>query len=432
MTARPHGFSTLPPWRTWRRWVEPWYWAYALLGLTAAGVTPMLLPLAVSRMGSAADIGLVMAAISLGGMLAPLWGRLADQYRLHRLLLAGGLLIAAVGVAGIPFTASWIAWLGLALLHGMGVSGASTVANVFVVETHPEAEWDERIAWLQGCHDGGHLVGLLLAVWLSQIDLRVGLLAVASITTLAAALGWITTQTPPEPGTPKPVLRHPARQGDLARQSPQHLYHHADFQTLRRLRPTLRSPFGRFLGAWLVSLTGSSAFFALYPVLVHQAFGITPALSSLACALAGRWSHRFGPARVLQSALGVRLLAFVGLCGLGGSQTEALRLLVVVGVALILCCWAVLSVSSTALTAHLSAHHEGEGVGLFNAVTALAGVLGALLGGWLASQWGYLAVLGVTVVGLTLGLCLLLASTLLEMTGSDAAMPAKEQRVIES
>jgi MFS family permease len=68
--------------------VEPWYWAYALLGLTAAGVTPILLPLAVSRMGSAADIGLVMAAISLGGMLAPLWGRLADQYRLHRLLLA--------------------------------------------------------------------------------------------------------------------------------------------------------------------------------------------------------------------------------------------------------------------------------------------------------------------------------------------------------
>jgi hypothetical protein len=64
-------------------------------------------------------------------------------------------LLAAVGVGGIPFTTSWVAWLGLALLHGFGVSGASTVANVFVVETHPEAEWDERIAWLQGCHDGG-------------------------------------------------------------------------------------------------------------------------------------------------------------------------------------------------------------------------------------------------------------------------------------
>ena len=34
--------------------------------------------------------------------------------------------------------------------------------------------------------------------------------------------------------------------------------------------------------------------------------------------------------------------------------------------------------------------------------------------------------------GLTLGLCLSLASTLLEMTGSGAGMPPKEQSVIES
>jgi hypothetical protein len=138
------------------------------------------------------------------------------------------------------------------------------------------------------------------------------------------------------------------------------------------LRPALRSPFGRFLGAWLLSLTGSSVFFALYPVLMHEVFGITPALSSLACALAvglrlfpyalaGRWSHRLGPARVLQGALGVRLL-----------------------------------------------------------------------GGWLAAQWGYLAAVGIAVVRLTLGLCLLLAATLLGRVRSGAGMPPKEQSVIES
>jgi MFS family permease len=82
--------------------------------------------------------------------------------------------------------------------------------------------------------------------------------------------------------------------------------------------------------------------------------------------------------------------------------------------------------------AHISVHHEGEGLGLCNAVTALAGVLGALLGGWLAAQWGYLAAVGVAVVGLTLGLCQSLASTLLGMTGSSAGIPPKEQSVIES
>ena len=43
-----------------------------------SGAAPLLLPLAVSRVGNAAYIGLVMAAMSFGGLTAPLWGRLAD------------------------------------------------------------------------------------------------------------------------------------------------------------------------------------------------------------------------------------------------------------------------------------------------------------------------------------------------------------------
>jgi MFS family permease len=119
---------------SWRRWVEPWYVAYALLGMTATGVIPIVVPLAISRLGSAADVGLVMAAISLGGLTAPLWGGLADRYRLHRWLLVGGLVVTAVGLALFPFTTTRAAWLGLALIQGLGVAGATTVANLFVVE----------------------------------------------------------------------------------------------------------------------------------------------------------------------------------------------------------------------------------------------------------------------------------------------------------
>jgi hypothetical protein len=42
---------------SWRQWVEPWYLAYALLGATIAGLAPILLPLTVSRIGKAADVG---------------------------------------------------------------------------------------------------------------------------------------------------------------------------------------------------------------------------------------------------------------------------------------------------------------------------------------------------------------------------------------
>lgn len=61
----------------WRRW--------------AASLAPIGLPLAISRMGGAAEVGLAVAAVSVGGLSAPLWGSLADRARLHRWVLAGGL-----------------------------------------------------------------------------------------------------------------------------------------------------------------------------------------------------------------------------------------------------------------------------------------------------------------------------------------------------
>src|SRR5512146_897679 len=78
------------------RWIEPWYISYALQGASVAGLIPILLPVFVNRNGSTSDVGYVMAAFSLGGLTAPFWGELADRYRLHRLLLAGGLLLTGV------------------------------------------------------------------------------------------------------------------------------------------------------------------------------------------------------------------------------------------------------------------------------------------------------------------------------------------------
>ena len=88
----------------WQGWVEPWYLAYALMGLVAAGLVPVLIPLSVIRAGNAGQVGLVMAAVSLGGLSSPVWGSLADRYRLHRWLLAGGMLITTAGLAAFAFT----------------------------------------------------------------------------------------------------------------------------------------------------------------------------------------------------------------------------------------------------------------------------------------------------------------------------------------
>jgi hypothetical protein len=74
---------------------------------------------------------------------------MADGYRLHRFLLTGELLITALALASFALVSTPMAWCGLAFLQGLGVASANTMANLFVVEVHPEDQWDGRIAWLQ-------------------------------------------------------------------------------------------------------------------------------------------------------------------------------------------------------------------------------------------------------------------------------------------
>jgi len=81
------------------RWVEPWYLSYAILGCTMGGMFPILIPLlALKRFSSACQVGLVMAAFNLGGLMAPIWGSIADRYGIHPGLLSSGLIITSIDV----------------------------------------------------------------------------------------------------------------------------------------------------------------------------------------------------------------------------------------------------------------------------------------------------------------------------------------------
>ncbi len=394
--------------------MEPWYLTYALQGAVVAGLIPIFLPLAVSQAGNAANIGLVIAALSLGGLTAPLWGSLADRYRVHRGLLVGGLIITTVGLILFSITEQPAVWIGMALFIGLGAAGTATVANLFVIEAHPKAEWDERIGWLQTFYGVGQVAGLLLAGILSQINLSAGLILSAGFCAIAALLGWLTTQTPPEPSGPKPVLLHPARHGEWVFSSPQAMFHHLELKSLKKIIPSLRSPFGLFLLVWLLAMGGSAAFFSQYPVLMQKVFNIPPNISSTGFAIvagiglalytpAGNWSENYGSVKVFRAALGLRWLAYICLLGLGFSHMGFGNVLAMVAFGIVVWAWSLISVSGTTLAAQLSPVGEGEGLGIFNATSALAGVIGAGLGGWVAGLWGYNIIAMVAVLGVVLG-----------------------------
>jgi predicted MFS family arabinose efflux permease len=102
----------------------------------------------------------------------------------------------------------------------------------------------------------------------------------------------------------------------------------------------------------------------------------------------------------------MRLLAFLGLLALGATRKNRRGPLGLLAFLFVVLAWSLLSVSGTALTAELSPVGEGEGMGLFNATTAVAGVIGSVLGGWIAGRWGYGPALGLAAAGVGCGLIL--------------------------
>ena len=203
------------------------------------------------------------------------------------------------------------------------------------------------------------------------------------------------------------------------------MYHHATGRALSLLGSSGGALFGIFLLGWFLSFAGSAAFFSLYPIVMQKAYGVGPALSSAGFAVsaglglflyapAGRWSSSGRPRVVLWIGMAVRTAAYALLWFLAfsrGAQAgwPALGLFSIVVLA-----WSALSVASTALVAEMYARggNEGEGLGLFNAVTALAGVAGAAGGGWAAGARGYEAVPVVALAGTVIGLALLFAGRL--------------------
>ncbi len=401
------------------KWVESWYISYALLGLSAGGLIPILLPLLIGPANGAAGIGLVMAAFSLGGLSAPLWGGLADRFRMHRQLLVAGLLGIGLGAGLVPGVLSLSLRALLALLAGIGLASASTVANLFIVEVHPEAEWDNRIGWLQTFYGGGQVAGLVLAGVFGENRPGSGLWLAGGIGVLAIVPAMTGTRRISGLLLPRrPVLSRPAHHPEWPPGSPQHLYHHATREGLRAFFAPFRASFARFLVAWFFSFSGSAAFFSFYPVVMRQAYGVLPGLSSTGYALAaglglllyapaGTWSRRKGPRVVLKEALLLRIAAFSALALLATVSFAARGWLALLFFLLVVLAWSLLSVSGTALVADLSPQNEGEGMGVFNALTALSGVVGAVLGGWAADRWGYVAIPVLGIIGVTAGFLVL-------------------------
>jgi MFS family permease len=392
---------------------EAWFVAYALVGTAAAGLSPILLPLNVSRRGTPTEIGAVMAALNLGGLVGPIAGRLADRRDAHRVLLVGGCLALALGLWAFPLVGSPLPRLGLALLQGSATAVVATIASLLVVERHPAGEWDERIASLQTFYGVGQVTGLVLVAIVGTTVPLTGLWIAAAAAGLAGAWGWAAIR--PAPTLLRLVPRiHAVRAPGVSSLTAQGHTHRMILEGL----VLGHARFARFLLGWFLTFGGAAVVFSLYPVLMKAAFGVEPRLSSLAFgaaaavglflyAPAGRWSERVGADRVLRVGVSARAAAGFALWLLAIGRPAAGGALALAAFAVVVLAWSLLSVSATVMTARIADMGEGPAMGLFNAATSLAAVGGSLAGGVAAGGWGYPGACLLAAGSITCGLVVL-------------------------
>ncbi len=404
-----------------RRYIEPWYLAYLLLGAVTAGLVPVLLPLMVIAVSHGiGTVAYVMGAFNLGLLTSPLWGLLAERGRLYRPVFFGGFAAVLGALAALPVVAGTGPWMLAAALAGAGTAAAATVASLFVVDFAPRAEWEPRIGWLQGFNGAGQVVGLLLAGAFSSGLYSSGLWVAALLLVPALYFG----------GRGLPVARAARRErgrhvhlhldvralatmpranllgGGLLRHS-----HHLNLAALRSLGALVRTPFGRFLGSWFLLSFGVAGFFAYFPLLMRSSYSVPPALTSLTYALAAgagislfvlasRWAASAGAARVYLAGVLLRVAGFGLLLVLDLVPLAAADAIALAGFAAIVLAWPILSVAGTDLAARLAPMGEGAAMGLFNASQALATVFGTFAAGPLVHVFGYGVVPALALGGL--------------------------------
>ena len=419
------------------RWLYGWG-----LGSVALGAASLLVPLYVVELGGdPVDLGLLGAVAALVGTPGALvWGRLADRTGDRRAVVVASLLAVAVVLGATPFLRTVAMVLVANALLWLAFAAAGPVLTLLVVADVPETRWNTEIAALNGYGGYGWAAGLGLGIaWSATVGRLVGpaasqrylfLACAATAATAAVLLRW-TMPTPSERrirrldrdrvGRVLTAGRRGVR-GATFQFTPTRLYWRtrglAPARMAERFTPTLAA---YFLGAVLF-FTGFSAFFAPLPLYLTGAgfssdlvFGLY-LVSSLGSAAfyagAGRLSGAYDLRLLQAGALGLRAVAMPLVAVVGGVLAAGPDGLLASGLlfALIGLAWAVIAVTGGTIVTRLApASLRGEALGVYTALSTVAGGLGSIAGGALADAAGFVAAFGGAGAVIVAGAAIVLA-----------------------
>lgn len=391
-----------------RRWLEPWFAAYALAGLLVNGIVPLLIPLTASAKGPGA-VAAVVAAFFTGQLTAPFVGRLADRSGRQRVVFLGAFPVMAAAAIGFGLAVDVPGWVVAAVVAGAAAGAAQTLGSVFIVEGHPRSEWDRRIGWFRFTFGLGQVAGLTIGAVFAESNVDLGWYVAGGVILLGTFLGRIRLPhlhrakpepPPPRDGRASTGVRQPTGTGSPARDSRPTGDRYSVDSRPTGLAAELRGPFGRFLLTWLLAMIAVQTILNVLPLVMLDAFHIGASrtatwylLGSLigACLypVCGRLAERHGAGWVLRTGMLVTLLGFAAMSAawavdLPGQGAIGVGALIIVAVG-----YPFDYIGGTMLAAELTLDGQGSAMGLFNSAVAAGAIVGAVVPSFLAGAFGY-------------------------------------------
>lgn len=383
------------------KYIEKWYWGFLLQGAIVLGLAPILIPIIVGSQKGALEAGAVVGAFYLGQLASPVFGMLADKYSLYKFLYLASYIFMGMSVVGFIYVDSVALWFILALIIGLSAGAGNTISAMYIVEVKPHQEWDQRIGWLQTFYGTGQALGLFAAAAFAT-NASWGMMFAGALMLPGFLL---SRRTVPYIGSTSRSKAVPRIHHHISRRSKSIIppFHHYQNVTLRSIKKFIRNiytPFGLFLLSWFLVTLGMWMFMNLYPLLMSKSYGISEGESSTYYAIfATAGAFAYAPSGRLGKIIGNSVVVFIGvimlfasllglgiLCFCGRSEWGVL---VPIAFAMIPIAWSPLIVAGTSFASELTPFGQGEGLGLFNASTALSSVIAAFLAGIIAHTWDY-------------------------------------------
>ncbi|MFB6142233.1 MAG: MFS transporter [Halorientalis sp.] len=395
---------------------DRWLFAWGLASV-AAGAASLLVPLYVVALGGGpVALGVLAATAALAGAPGAIAvGRVADRAENRRSILLAALAGLVATLLALPLLGSVPAVVLANAALWFVVAAVAPVLTMLVVGDAPESAWNRRIGRLNAVQGYGWAGGLVLGMGWTVAGARVvsPLVAQRSLFVVLAAcaggaLVGVARTLPRSTARPvRPQSRRVARFLVESRRAvwsatwlfaPNRLYWTTRDLRLSRLLAGVGRPLATYYAAAVLFFAGSTAFWAPLPALLTGASfdsGTVFALylaASLASAVLYAWAGRLGDRfelRALQAgALGARGLLFPSVALLAAAPfltASGLLSTTALALALVGATWAVIAVVGTAIVTRLApVALRAEAIGVYTALSAVAGGAGGFLGGALA------------------------------------------------